>query len=156
MKAELFVALAVAVTGCGQAKTPAELEAGLDSPDPEVRRSSADGLRDGHDVPSDAIPKLILLTRSEKDPKALGAMLLTLGASGAGAAHDPICQHYDDSDEAVQHYADRAMIMWLKRNPIESGCTGVSTLDQVPKSQGPTPTGPSGPQKRKSWTQDFR
>ncbi|MEO8877782.1 MAG: hypothetical protein ABI461_19470, partial [Polyangiaceae bacterium] len=52
------VVCTLGTTGCGRAKTPAELEAGLASSDPAVRRTSADDLRSGGHVPADALPKL--------------------------------------------------------------------------------------------------
>lgn len=147
-------AIVVACGGGAPPKSEADLRTGLASPDPNVRRDSADELRD-RGVPDDAVPNLLLAVRDEKNPEALSAMLLALGASGAAAARDPICQHYSDSDKDVAHAADRAFMQWAKRNPDQGSCTGMSTLQEVPSDQGPSAV-PTKPQKKKSWVNDFR
>lgn len=157
MKIAIGLALGLSILACSKAKSPAELEQGLDSPDPVVRKDSADGLRDGKDVPDEAVPKLMVLTLHEKDPDALSSELLTLGASGVLAARDTICTHYKDSDEHVANAADHAMTLWLRRNINENGCEGISGagVQEVPVSEGPSSV-PIKPKKPKSWTHDMK
>jgi hypothetical protein len=131
----------IGVAACGHAKSPAELETGLESTDASVRRDSADDLRDGGHVPQDALPKLYAAIDKERDPEAYGAMLLTLGVSGDAGALPYVCgntggQGIDDA--RVSRWQGHALTAWLRKNP-DQGCS-MSQLQEVPKSQGPQPT----------------
>lgn len=134
MKSRLL-AVCMLLVACGTPKTPAELEAGLNDPDPKVRRNSADGLRDGGDVPPDAVPKLLAAIANEKEPEVIGAELITLGASGVAEAKPIICKYVGggpNGDVRMSRWASHAQTAWLKKNPMEKGCSGVSTVPEVP------------------------
>ncbi len=120
--------------GCGPAKSPAELEAGLNDPDPAIRRSSADSLRSRNGVPAEAIPKLLAAIDKEQDPEAYGAEMITLGASGVPEAKPYICKKFGDPDIRMSRWANHAQLAWLKKNPGSNGCTGVATVPEVPKN----------------------
>lgn len=154
MKKALFFALGISfvVAGCRHPKSPAELEAGLDSPEPEERRHAADGLRDGDEVPPEAIPKLLAAADKETDPQALGAELITLGTSGVPDAKPRICKKFGDGDVRMSRWANHAMQAWQRKNPGQPGCTGgdSSSSYTAPVGSGgaapaPTPTGSAAP-----------
>jgi hypothetical protein len=133
----LFGIATTTVVGCGHARSPAELEDGLNDPDPQVRRNSADGLRNREGVPDEAVPKLLAAIDKEQDPEAYGAEMITLGASGKPEAKPPICKKFGDGDVRMSRWANHAMTLWLKKNPGSNGCTGVSTVPEVPKNAPP-------------------
>lgn len=101
--------------------TTQEAIANLKSPDLETRWKSADALRGGaagKKVPPEAIAPLIEAMKTEQQPKARGAMLTTLGASGAPEAKpviDEWVQKAATHDE--QRWYGRALKTWL----IETG-----------------------------------
>lgn len=146
--------LLAALAACRQAKPPAEAQAGLESPDAEVRRNSAADLRAIDKVPDEAVPKLLIAAKNEKDPDALGSMLVTLGVSGALAARDTICAHYRDENDKVAAAASRGIGKWLEKNPEQGGCA-MSSVEEVPKSDPPQQVEVK-PAKKKSWTHDLR
>jgi hypothetical protein len=90
--------------------------AALKSPDWEARREAADDLRDDGGPPADAIPALLEAARTKTHPKALGAMLLTLGESGAPTAKAPILASLQAADQDLRRYAQKAHKLWLLRN----------------------------------------
>jgi hypothetical protein len=155
MKSQLLVgymllgaAISLGSIACGTPKTPAELESGLDSPDPKVRRNSADGLRSGDQVPAEALPKLFAAIDKEQDQEAYGAELITLGASGSADAKPYICKNIGGGkggDVRMSRWANHALTAWLRHNPNANGCTGISTVPEVPVNAAPaaTPTSDS-------------
>jgi HEAT repeat protein len=88
----------------------------LESPDWEVRREAADDLADDNGPPKEAVAPLVAAAGKERYPKALGAMLLTLGKSGAPEAKPVIEGHVDSKDTDVRRYARRAQKSWLLKN----------------------------------------
>ncbi|MFO0555345.1 MAG: HEAT repeat domain-containing protein [Polyangiaceae bacterium] len=108
--------LSSAVVGCGGGRmTTRDAISLLDSPEPGDRRQAADSLRGGKSVsfkksvvPYEAIQPLINTLGHESDPKVRGAILITLGASGAPEAKAPI-------DEWVQKASSREEQRWYGR-----------------------------------------
>lgn len=142
MVASIAVCTSFGVAACAPSKTPAELEAGLTSADPEVRRASADDLRHGGRVPADALPKLYDAIDKEHNPETYGAMLLTLGASGDMGAKPYICGNVGGQgidDPRVSRWQGNAQVAWLRKNPEQGGCS-MSSIQEVPVSQGPQHT----------------
>ncbi|MEO8875802.1 MAG: HEAT repeat domain-containing protein [Polyangiaceae bacterium] len=141
----LTALLPLGVFGCGHPRSPAELEAGLDSPDPVQRRSAADGLRSREGVSAEALPKLYAAIDKEQDQEAYGAELITLGASGDAKALPYICKNVGggaDGDVRMSRWANHALQAWEKKNPGSNGCKGASTVTpEAPKNQ---PTAPAG------------
>jgi hypothetical protein len=140
--ASIAVCSSLGSIACAPPKTPAELEIGLESADPNVRRSSADELRDGGRVPAATVPKLYAAIDKEHDPEVYGAMLLTLGASGDMGAKPYICGNAGGQgidDPRVSRWQSNAQVAWLRKNPDQGGCS-MSSIQEVPRSQGPQPT----------------
>ncbi|MEO7109218.1 MAG: hypothetical protein ABI183_02170, partial [Polyangiaceae bacterium] len=136
--------ISLGAVACGHPKTPAELESGLESADPSVRRTSADDLRDGGRVPSGALPKLYAAIDKEHDPEAYGAMVITLGASGDAGARSYVCGKLGGEgidDPRVSRWRGTAQTAWLRKNPDQGGCS-MSMIQEVPRSQGPQATKP--------------
>lgn len=153
--ASLAAALALSSIACAKAKTPAELESGLASPDPKVRRDSADDLRDGP-VPEDALPRLYAAIDKEHDAEAYGAELLTLGASGDMDAKPYVCGTKGGtgiSDERVSRWMGHALVAWRKKNPDQGGCE-MSEIQEVPISQGPSATKTKPVKPKAGWTSE--
>ncbi|MEO8800764.1 MAG: hypothetical protein ABI551_22935 [Polyangiaceae bacterium] len=139
--ASIAACLVLTLTACAKPKPAAELESGLESPDPRVRRSSADDLRDGP-VPAEAIPRLYAAMAKEHDAEAYGAMLITLGASGDLAAKPYVCGDAGGKgidDERIARWQSHALTAWLHKNPDQGGCS-MSSIEEVPASEGPSPT----------------
>ena len=130
------------IAACGHPKSPAELEAGLQSPDPVDRRKAADGLRSGDEVPPDAVAKLCAAADKETNPEALGAELIALGVSGAPDAKPRICKRFGDPDVRMSRWANHALQAWLKKNEGQKGCTGD---DAVVVTGAPTSSGSAAP-----------
>lgn len=131
------------VVACGHPKSPAELEAGLQSPDPVERRKSADGLRSGDEVPPEAVAQLCAAADKETNPEALGAELIALGISGAPDAKPRICKRFGDPDVRMSRWANHAMQAWLKKNEGQKGCMGGDSgvvITGAPTSTAPTAT----------------
>lgn len=136
------IAVCIFSIACGHPKSPVELENGLESADPAVRRDSADGLRDGGKVPDDALPKLYAAIFKEHDADAYGAELITLGTSGDEAARPYICGNVGGQgidDARVSRWQNRALSAWMKKNPDQGGCS-MSAIEEVPRGQGPQKT----------------
>jgi hypothetical protein len=87
---------------------PQEAIASLRAPDAATRQHAADSLRTKEGVPAAAVPALLSALQAEQDPHARGAMLITLGKSGAAEAKAPI-------DQAVQTAADPDNRRWAAR-----------------------------------------
>jgi hypothetical protein len=147
--AALFVAsisacISFGAAACAKPKTPAELEIGLESADPSVRRDSADDLREDGRVAADAVPKLYTAIDKEHDAEAYGAMVVTLGVSGDLGARPYICGQVGGQgidDPRVSRWRGTAQTAWLRKNPDQGGCS-MSSLEEVPRSQGPQATKP--------------
>lgn len=118
----------MASIGCKEPRTTNELVGELRSPDPAARRSAADDLRTETGVPPEAIPALLEAARAEKDPPALGAMLITLGDSGHPDAKPLIDAQIPSNDRDMRRWAGRALKYWM----IKTG--------QMPEA-GPWPDG---------------
>jgi HEAT repeat protein len=85
----------------------------LRHPDPAVRRRAADDLRMDGGVPAPAIQPLLDAIAVERDKKAHGAMLITLGKSGVPEAKPHIDGALPVPDEDVRRWAARALKFWL-------------------------------------------
>src|SRR5262249_45066618 len=59
---------------------------------------------------------LVAAAAKEPNPKALEAMLLTLGESGAPEAKPAIVAHVDDKDADLRRAAHKAMKRWQAKN----------------------------------------
>jgi HEAT repeats len=145
MLSAVMISLAFATAGCGHPRSPAELEAGLDDPDPVVRRKSADGLRHGDEVPAEAIPKLLAAISKEQDPEVYGAELITLGASGVPDAKPLICKSIGggpSGDVRMSRWASHALTAWMRNNPTAPGCSGtpLTPAGATPASPPPAAT----------------
>lgn len=139
----LVTGLAIGLAGCRHPKSPAELESGLQDPDPAVRRNAADGLRDGDDVPPEALPKLYAALDKEDNPEALGAELITVGASGAPEALPYICKYIGgggSGDVRMSRWANHALTNWKKKNPSAAGCNGQVPVSPTPNAATPSAT----------------
>jgi HEAT repeat protein len=91
----------------------------LRSPDTEVRQRAADDLRadDANGVRPFAVPALLSALASEPEPDVRGAILLTLGRSGAEEAKAAIDDAIaSETDPHVQRAARRALTYWRVQN----------------------------------------
>lgn len=126
----------------------------LQSPDWEKRRGAADDLRDNNGPPPPAVPYLIAAAQKETHPKALGAMLITLGSSGAPEAKPLIEARVNDPDSDMRRWARRGMKNWLQKNgtmvrqdvttlplPAVSASASVSTSSPAPAAPHPGESG---------------
>jgi len=98
----------------GQVSAP-EL-AKLENPDWKVRREAADDLREDGGPPASAVPALLTAANKEQNPKALQAMLLTLGASGAPDAKPVLDAHVADADADTRRAAHKGLKSWQAKN----------------------------------------
>ena len=100
-----------------QAPQPLPKEVGLlQSPDWEKRRGAADDLGDNNGPPAVAVPYLLAAAQRETNAKALGAMLITLGSSGAPEAKPMIEARVNDPSSDMRRWARRGMKNWLTKN----------------------------------------
>lgn len=121
--AALVGVLTLASVGCRRgehAKTPAEMVANLRSPEWETRRHAADQLRDDGGPAPEALPALYAAMAHEQHPKAYGAMLITLGASGIPEARPLIDARLNDPSADMRRWSKRALNQWLVRNGLLS------------------------------------
>jgi HEAT repeat protein len=120
-------AIAMARSGCARAPmTPDQAVAALRSPDPETRRRAADDLRgdDTNGVRPAAVAPLLDALAAEPEPADRGAILLTLGRSGAPEAKDPIDRAMSgDPAPDVRRAAKRALAYWKAQNGLSSNGT---------------------------------
>ena len=109
----LLFAFAPLVLGCHAALPPEQAVARLRDPSPDVRRSAADDLFRDEGVPAEAVPPLLEAFDAEQDPAARGAILITLGRSGAPEAKPRIdlALASAQSDDEVR-WATRALKYW--------------------------------------------
>ncbi|MBK8252513.1 MAG: HEAT repeat domain-containing protein [Polyangiaceae bacterium] len=118
----LFVA-AFAVAGCGrEPRSPAEVMAGLRSPDPRDRADAAKELRAHKGPPAEAVPALFEAIQTEQDNKAYAEMMITLAHSGAPQAEPFICAKIYDADANMRRWASQALKTWLPKNRQSKGC----------------------------------
>ena len=101
----------------GQAKpaNPRDI-AKLRDPDWDNRRDAADDLGDDGGPAPNAIGPLLAAASVERHPKALGAMLITLGKSGVPEAKPLIDAHVDSPDPDLRKYARKGQKNWLAKN----------------------------------------
>ena len=104
---------AAGAMGCGKPRTTNELVADLRSPDWSTRRGAADDLRTDAGVPEEAIAPLVEAAKAEKNPPALGAMLITLGRSGKPEARPLIDENIKTDDPDMRRWAGRALKYWM-------------------------------------------
>jgi hypothetical protein len=117
----------------------------LQSPDWEKRREAADDLSEHNGPPPPAVPYLLAAAQKETNAKALGAILITLGNSGAPEAKPLIEARVNDPDSDMRRWARRGMKNWLKKNgtmvrqdvttlpvPAVSASASVSTSSPTP------------------------
>src|SRR5262249_60607218 len=97
-------------------KSPVDAIRNLQSADREDRRHAADELRDDNGPPPEAIPYLLAAIQHEQNPKAFGAMMITLGKSGIVEARSIIDPRVNDPDEDMRRWARRALKQWRGRH----------------------------------------
>lgn len=107
----------------GDAKSPAEAAAALNSPDWERRRHAADELFDtvkGPEGPPpiEAVQALLAAVQKEQEPHVVGALLIALGASGVPEARSFIDPRIADPTEDMRRWSTRALKYWLVRNHL--------------------------------------
>lgn len=112
----LALSLAIPSIGCGHPRTPAELIADLKNPEAPKRRDAADRLRTDQGVPKEAIGPLLEAASTEKDPRVVGAILITLGRSGVPEAKPLIDQQIPSMDKDMRRWAARALKFWMIEN----------------------------------------
>src|SRR5258708_12078350 len=83
--------LLTASFACGH-MPPDQAMAELRNPEPVARQHAADALR-GDDMSPQSVQALMDVVRSEQDPKARAAMVISLGASGSPQAK-PVVDDY--------------------------------------------------------------
>jgi hypothetical protein len=115
-----FLASTPFALGCHRSppRSPAEEVGLLGNPDWKERRSAADGLRDHGGPPAEALPALYAALQAEQSPKVLGAILITLGASGIPEVRPFIDARVNDPDEDMRRWARRALKYWLVKNQL--------------------------------------
>jgi hypothetical protein len=125
LASSLLLALALsAATGCARQMTPDQAMAALRAPDAETRRRAADALRSDSEagVSPAAVPALLAALDDEPVPAVRGAILITLGRSGAPEAKAPIDQVLRNaSDPDMMRWATRALKYWMLQNGEVSG-----------------------------------
>ncbi len=113
-----FVVLAL--TGCARPPmAPDAAITSLRSADADTRRRAAEDLRrdDPDGVPTEAVPALITALASEPQPAVRGAILLTLGRSGASEAKGAIEGEIAiETDPQVKRQAKHALKEWTAQN----------------------------------------
>jgi hypothetical protein len=109
----LLLLAVVALAACREPKTVPHLIADLRNPDAAERRRAADDLRMDNGVPAEAIRPLLDAITVERDKRAHGAMLITLGKSGVPEAKPFIDAAIPVPDEDVRRWASRALKFWL-------------------------------------------
>ena len=110
----LLLFAALSLPACHHAMPPDEAVAAIRDPDPKVRQSAADSLRADNVVPAGAVPFLLQAVQVEPVPYARGAMLITLGTSGAPEAKPIIDQAVmTAADPDMRRWAGRALKAWM-------------------------------------------
>lgn len=104
----------LALPACGHAMSPDEAVNSLRDPNPRVRQHAADSLRAGGAVVGGAIPILLQDLTAEPEPFVRGAILITLGTSGAPEAKPVIDQAVmTAADPDSRRWASRALKAWM-------------------------------------------
>ena len=113
------IAQASVVAGCrrGPPKSPAELVSKLRSGDSEDREDAAKDLRKYPNAPPEVLPHVFAALQSEREAEAYGEMLVTLGHWGLPAAQPYIEGSLGHQDEDVREAGEKALRMWMDRNP---------------------------------------
>lgn len=106
----------LSLAACREPRTPAQSIAALDDPNPDERQRAADALRTDSGVPKEAIQPLIDHYGREQVPKVRGAILITLGRSGAPEAKPLIDQAIPTEDRDMRRWAGRALKYWMIQN----------------------------------------
>jgi hypothetical protein len=136
----VMTAVAYGGLGCGGSRGPAQSPiARLKSTDADERQEAADELRDDGKPSPDATRALLEAIAVEKDERAYGAMLISLGASGAPEAEGIICEKVYADSARMRAWAKRAQKMYLERNRESKGCPppgGVVTAGQPSAGTG--------------------
>jgi hypothetical protein len=110
----LLLLAASSLPACHHAMPPDEAVAAIHDADPKVRQTAADSLRAGNVVPGGAIPALLQAVQAEPVPFVRGAMLITLGTSGAAEAKPIIDQAVMTApDPDTRRWAGRALKAWM-------------------------------------------
>jgi HEAT repeat protein len=126
MRSWLMIPLlaALSVPACHHAMPPDEAMSAMHDGDPKVRQSAADSLRSGGVVPTEAIGVLLQALQTEQVPYVRGAILITLGTSGAPQAKPAIDQAVMTSTEVdMRRWAGRALKAWM----IQTGAIAPDT-----------------------------
>jgi hypothetical protein len=118
----ILAAASLTVIGCREARSPAELIADLQSPDPRDRTAAAHDLRRGGGVPPQAVAALFQAIQVEQNKKARGEELVALAVSGSPQAEPFICQAVYDPDVDVRRWGKQALTIWLPMNQRSKGC----------------------------------
>jgi hypothetical protein len=114
----------LAIPACHHAMPPDEALAAIHDGDPKVRQHAADALRDGNVVPGPAVPALLQAVQTEQVAYVRGAMLITLGTSGAPQAKPIIDQAVQTAaDPDSRRWAGRALKAWM----IQTGAIPAET-----------------------------
>lgn len=107
-------ASALSIPACHHGMDPDQALVAIHDPNPRVRQHAADSLRSGNVVPNDAIPVLFQAIQTEQDPSVRGAILITLGTSGAPQAKPVIDQAVMTAPDPDQRrWAGRALKAWM-------------------------------------------
>lgn len=116
LRRTLLLAAGAAMAGVACRRGPKsvpQMIASLRHPVASERRRAADDLRMDVGVPAEAIDPLLEAITVERDKKAHGAMLITLGKSGVPEAKPHIDGALPVPDADVRRWASRALKFWL-------------------------------------------
>jgi hypothetical protein len=110
----LFLLPALSLPACHHAMDAGDALAALHDPSPKVRQHAADSLRADNVVPAEALPVLFQAIQTEPEPSVRGAILITLGTSGAPQAKPIIDQAVMTAAEVdTRRWAGRALKAWM-------------------------------------------
>ena len=124
-KALLLLLAIVCAAGCRtKFGTADEAIVALQDEDFKQRVRAADYLRKTGAVPKEAIQPLLEAIENEENPNAYGAMLITLGASGAPEARPLICEKMRTGDNQMRRWATGAAFQWAQRNGLAKIAVG--------------------------------
>ncbi len=115
---------ALSVASCSHTMKPDKAILALHASDAKVRQKAADSLRLGNVVPSEAIDPLLQAYPTEPVAFVKGAILVTLGTSGAPQAKPLIDQAVlSSADVDSRRWAGHALKAWM----IQTGALPEST-----------------------------
>jgi len=129
-----WLVLAVALSGCGEPRTPNEVAQGLRSGDVDERVDAAQELCD-RGTPRALVQPLIGALSVERDPEAKRAMLGALGRSGAPEARPWIDAYRADPDPSVRAAAAAA----AEDNLVVAGQLWPTVYGSPPPERDPYP-----------------